>query len=274
MKRAQQIIKKQNKLRLIDIPDKYDEINNLRHEKEQTKNRNKTQLISAFSEFAINHKKFKPQSFMQWQQLQKSPKAEQDRLVQETIKQIKENPTNWEINRRLFSDYGLKKLTPLLIDVLINDIAKRLAARQRNLKFSYYVHSYTNGQQLEGWKSRPINYETLTKLIDSLKNHGLMYADTEEVPWKTSADMFKGELLWAYFDIFGIHEVYSPKKVKRTYKESKSGSLRPNTYKESEGGFFPYWNNTDIDLSRYQVLSKTNIGYNNEIHKVPCVLCS
>ena len=271
LKRAQNIIKKQNKLRLIDIHDKQAEITNIRIDKERTKNRNKTLLISAFDEFATNHKKFKPQSFKEWQQLQKSPQAQQDKLVQETIQYIKEHPTNWEVNRKLFSDYGLKKLTPLLIDVLENDIIKQISARQRNLKFSYYVHSFGGGQQLEGWKSRPINRESLTKLIDSLKNHGLMFADIEEVPWVTSDDMFKGELLWAYFDIFGIHEIYSPDKLKATYKTSKSGANRPDTHKESEGGFFPYWNTTDIDLSRYQVLSKTNFLYNNSIHKIPCV---
>ena len=78
-----------NKLRLNDIPDKYDEINGLRWDKERTKNRNKTFIKSAFDEFAIEHKTFKPMTFKQWQELQKSPHEKQDKFISETIKYIK-----------------------------------------------------------------------------------------------------------------------------------------------------------------------------------------
>ena len=61
--------------------------------------------------------------------------------------------------------------------------------------------------------------------------------------------MFKGELLWSYFDQFGIHEIIQQDKLKPTYTESKTGAKRPDRHKGTNGGFFPYWNTTDIDLS-------------------------
>ena len=126
--------------------------------------------------------------------------------------------------------------------------------------------SSSNG--VNGWHSKPITHESWHKLIESLNNHGLIGGEIDsEQPF--TSDTTNYDYIWHFLDIVGIEPV---KIYKGGYEESKSGAMRPEIYKGSDGAFFAYWNNAhQIDLSRYQVMNQNDLFFNQQIHKIPCV---
>ena len=46
--------------------------------------------------------------------------------------------------------------------------------------------------------------------------------------------------------------------MQKEQKKNKNGVNRPNAYEGRDGAFFPYWNNTYLDLTRYQILHKND----------------
>ena len=166
-----------------------------------------------------------------------------------------------------FQQLWKKKLTPLLIDVLENVVSPIIPANQKHLLLKSFVKS-SNG--VNEWHSNTITHDSWHKLIDSLKNHGLIGGEImAEQPF--TSDMASYDYIWHYLDIVGLTTIKTYKEL-NTYEESKTGANRPKLYKGSDGAFFAYWNTAhQIDLSRYQVLNHNDLFFNQQIHKIPCV---
>ena len=232
-------------------------------QKHETMRRNRDFIVDGINEW--HEHVFKPKhhqmSFDEWVEFQKSPTSEQDKLIDQTIQMIRQSPLNWQINLNDFNNYGKEKLTPLLIDVLENVVSPLILANQKNVLLSYFMNSSNNS--VNGWFKKPINHESWHKLIEALKNKGLLGGDIMTEQPMTS-DMASFDYIWFWFDIVGIES-------RRTYEKTYNDNNRPNFYNETEGSFFAFWNKTDIDLTRYQVMNKNDLLINQRIHKIPCV---
>ncbi len=73
-----------------------------------------------------------------------------------------------------------------------------------------------------------------------------------------------------FFDALEFKQI-RPKE--KEYKKNQNGVNQPDTYEGRNCAFFPYWNNSDLDLSRYQILHKNdNCLMNKEHDRTTCVV--
>ena len=192
-------------------------------------------------------------------------------LVRKTIEKIRKSPLKWQIDLYKFNNYGREQLVEPLVDVLENVVAPLLAADQK-MMLHYYMGEVIYNENVgkcstEGWRSKPLSYDSFNDLIDNIREHGFKY-DMEEINYDSSSTNIVSIL--SVIDRIGFEVL---KIIEKTYHESKTGVNRPNLYSDDYAAFFPYWNLSEgiIDLSRYQILDKVNITYNNRIHRIPCV---
>ena len=195
-------------------------------------------------------------------------REEQDELIKKIINKIKKNTTNWYIDFRKLNDYGKDKIINPLIDILQNDVATSIKANTK-YRFSYLINS-NDSLQNGSWRSVPLRDTTFTQLIDGLRQ-GLLLNTLEEcgaMP-QFSGVGYEAEILWYYFDAVQFKEVVKPENK---YKENKKGNKRPTYYNKRQGKFFPYWNVSNLDLSRYQILKRNDDYFlNRKLERIPCV---
>ena len=85
-----------------------------------------------------------------------------------------------------------------------------------------------------------------------------------------SDEAYDAEILWYYFNAVQFKELKEPEKK---YKENKKGNKRPTINNKRQGKFFPYWNKTNLDLKKYQILNKSDdYLLNRKLERMPCIV--
>ena len=183
--------------------------------------------------------------------------------INNIIEEITKDPLNWSIDFRKLNNYGKNQLRPELLNLLMEDVAPRINSNQK-LMIKYLI----NGE----WHSKPLNDESWMQLINGLQHDNIFDAvltndDGTPVFSDQAAEL---TIAWYFFDALEFKQI-RPKE--KEYKKNKNGVNRPDTYEGRDGAFFPYWNNSDLDLSRYQILHKNdNFLMNKEHERTPCVV--
>ncbi len=223
--------------------------------------------LTAFNQYYKKHKldnKMKFKSYEEFKAFERN-KDGQKEIINEIIEEITKTPTNWSIDFRKLNNYGKNQLRPELLSLLMDEVAPRINANQHEYIIKYLVN--------DEWHSKPLNDETFTQLIKGLNNENIfdcvMTENSDGTPIFSDAKT-DIDFIWYYFEVLEFTQI---QKKKKEYKKNKNGDNRPDTNEARNGAFFPYWNNSDLDLSRYQILHKNdNFLMNKEHEKIPCII--
>ena len=198
-------------------------------------------------------KDYKTANKLRWRSYQEfkdfeNNKDGQREVINNIIEEITKDPLNWSIDFRKLNNYGKNQLRPQLLSLLMEDVAPRINANQK-LMIRYLVDNQ--------WHSKPLNDESWMQLINGLQHDNIFDAvltneDGTPIFSDGNVDL---KPAWFFFDALQFKQI-TPKK--KEYKKNKDGANRPDIYEGRDGAFFPYWNNTDLNLSRYQILHKND----------------
>ena len=246
---------------LMNIPVSESPVQKSHEEREQKRH----MKPSVMEEIKRIQKKLKPvqtvvkdNGFFEWLKVQNQTQPEQDKIINEILNDINMSPTKWEIDFTKLNKYGKEKIVEPLIDVLLNVVAPIIKANGKYLLG--YLLNTNDATKNNKWTYTTIKTDSFTKLIEGLRKGLLLeksFAENVYAP-NFSDTPVDGQYYWYFFDAVKFEEFNNPFK---------------GGYNTRQGKFFPYFNKTNIDLSRYQVLYK-NDDYikNREMEGVPCVI--
>ena len=229
------------------------------HKKHKLADEEHTQFVEKDYK-AANKLRFK--SYKEFKDYENNKDGQRE-VINSIIEEITKNPLNWSIDFRKLNHYGKNQLRPELLSLLMEDVAPRINANQK-LMIRYLIDNE--------WHSKPLNDESWTQLINGLQHDNifdcvLTNEDGTPVFSDQAADL---KPAWYFFDALEFKQIIPKKKE---YKKNKDGVNRPDTYEGRNGAFFPYWNNSDLDLTRYQILhTNDNFLMNKEFERTPCVV--
>ena len=92
------------------------------------------------------------------------------------------------------------------------------------------------------------------QLINGLQNDNIFDAvltNEDGTPVFSDLDV-EFTIPWYFFEVREFKQTHQ--NTQKEYKKNEKGVNRPDAYEGRNGAFFPYWNNADFDLSRYQIL--------------------
>ncbi len=189
----------------------------------------------------------------------------QKELINDIIEEISKTPLRWSIDFRKLNQYGKNKLRTELLELLMEEVAPRINANQHEFIIRYLI----NGE----WHSKPLKDDTLAQLITGLQNDNvfdIVLENADGTPIFSDTDISL-TTIWYYFDALEFKRLNQ--RNKKEYKQNKDGINRPDSYEQRNGAFFPYWNTSNLDLMRYQILHKNNnFLMLKENEKTPCII--
>ena len=221
-KQKKEIPHKDKDLRSIE-PEKFAELISKEYEKRQKKIE---ELQQRYDNLYPDASFVEPEGFYEWLRSKNAP-ADDDK-VNEFIDSIRLNSViDFQQLSRNDRAEAFERMKAKLEEVI-----GELAMTEK-----FLIHFRINGQ----WKSRTLTPQIWNKLMDSLDKQEFIYGkevfETSIVHFSPDGDseFFK----FAYFDAISFTPV------------SASGNKR----KDNRDSFFPYLNETDLDLSRYQIFN-------------------